>query len=168
MKLSVLMFPKIISKGGGQSAYKTSRSGCFDIIATDYEIKRDPGRYEVSMGRTRMVVVGTELYLDQETSFMSRLMRQAMDAAGVVPILVIRSRSGLASKYNIQVLGGEIDADYPGEIKVMLSSNSNEDWIQAIKPGVAIAQARWVLSWKAPGVDTLEIKRTGGFGSTDK
>lgn len=82
----------------------------------------------------------------------------------------IRPRSGLAAKYGISVLNapGTIDADYRGEIKVILVNLSNEPF--TINPGERIAQmvvARYErVEWEA--VETLdETERgAGGFGST--
>ena len=82
----------------------------------------------------------------------------------------VRPRSGLAAKKGITVLNspGTIDADYRGEIGVILVNLSNEDFY--IKDGERIAQlviakhAR--LNWEV--VDVLEETKRGenGFGST--
>lgn len=82
----------------------------------------------------------------------------------------IRPRSGLAAKHGISVLNapGTIDADYRGEIKVILVNLSNELFV--VNPGERIAQmvvARYErVEWEA--VETLdETERgAGGFGST--
>ena len=82
----------------------------------------------------------------------------------------IRPRSGLAAKHGITVLNspGTIDADYRGEIKVILVNLSNEPF--TINPGERVCQmvisrysrAEWVE------VETLdETERgSGGFGHT--
>jgi len=82
----------------------------------------------------------------------------------------VRPRSGLAAKKGITVLNspGTIDADYRGEIGVVLVNLSNEDFV--INDGERIAQlivakhAR--LNWEL--VDVLEETKRGenGFGST--
>ena len=82
----------------------------------------------------------------------------------------VRPRSGLAAKHGVTVLNtpGTIDADYRGEIKVILVNLSNEPF--TINPGERIAQmvvARYEkVEWNV--VDTLdETERgAGGFGST--
>ena len=82
----------------------------------------------------------------------------------------VRPRSGLAAKKGITVLNapGTIDADYRGEIGVILVNFSNEDF--AINDGERIAQlviAKYEqASWKE--VETLDIteRGAGGFGST--
>jgi dUTP pyrophosphatase len=84
----------------------------------------------------------------------------------------IRPRSGLAFKHGITVLNspGTIDADYRGEIKVLLINFGQEDF--TIQNGERIAQmvvARHEqISWEA--VETLgETSRgAGGYGSTGK
>ena len=52
----------------------------------------------------------------------------------------VRPRSGLAAKHGISVLNspGTIDADYRGEIKVILVNLSNEPFV--VNPGERIAQ----------------------------
>ena len=82
----------------------------------------------------------------------------------------IRPRSGLAAKHGITVLNtpGTIDADYRGEIKVILVNLSNDDF--TINPGERIAQmvvARYEkVEWDSvEALDETE-RGTGGFGST--
>ena len=84
----------------------------------------------------------------------------------------VRPRSGLAAKNGITVLNapGTIDADYRGEIGVILINLSNEDFI--VKDGERIAQlviAQYTQA-KWEKVEILdETKRgAGGFGSTGK
>ena len=82
----------------------------------------------------------------------------------------IRPRSGLAYKHGLTVLNspGTIDADYRGEIKVLLVNLSNESF--TIQPGERIAQmvvARHArVAWQQ--VSNLEesARGGGGFGST--
>ncbi|OYZ00900.1 MAG: deoxyuridine 5'-triphosphate nucleotidohydrolase [Sphingobacteriia bacterium 28-36-52] len=84
----------------------------------------------------------------------------------------IRPRSGLAIKQGITCLNspGTIDADYRGEIKVILINLSNEP--QTINPGDRIAQMVLqkveVVQW-VPVSELNESERgSGGFGSTGK
>lgn len=84
----------------------------------------------------------------------------------------IRPRSGMAYKHGITVLNspGTIDADYRGEIKVLLANLSNEAF--TIHHGDRVAQmviARHErIAWKV--VEELEDteRAAGGFGSTGK
>ena len=82
----------------------------------------------------------------------------------------VRPRSGLAAKYGVTVLNspGTIDADYRGEVKVILINHGKDDFI--INNGDRIAQ--FVI---APIVNTTFIevdelddtdRGEGGFGST--
>lgn len=82
----------------------------------------------------------------------------------------VRPRSGLAFKHGITVLNspGTIDADYRGEIGVLLINHGQESFI--IRDGERIAQlvlARHEqINWKS--TDTLDEtgRSAGGFGST--
>lgn len=82
----------------------------------------------------------------------------------------IRPRSGLALKHGVTVLNspGTIDADYRGEIKVILINHGKEPFV--IERGMRIAQMvveRYeTVAWDV--VDDLEASERGegGFGST--
>ena len=84
----------------------------------------------------------------------------------------IRPRSGLAFKHGITVLNspGTIDADYRGEIKVLLVNLSNETFI--VNNGERIAQmviARHEnAEWNVVHELTDTSRGAGGFGSTGK
>lgn len=84
----------------------------------------------------------------------------------------VRPRSGLAAKKGVSVLNspGTIDADYRGEIKVILINLSTEDFI--VEDGERIAQlivARHErVEWQAVEVLADSGRGTGGFGSTGK
>ena len=84
----------------------------------------------------------------------------------------VRPRSGLAYKHGLTVLNtpGTIDADYRGEIGVILVNLSNEDF--TIENGERVAQmviakheqAEWNLVEELSDTD----RGAGGFGSTGK
>lgn len=82
----------------------------------------------------------------------------------------VRPRSGLAAKHGISVLNapGTIDADYRGEVKVILVNLSNETFV--IEPGERIAQivvARHEsVEWESVEVLDETSRGEGGFGST--
>lgn len=82
----------------------------------------------------------------------------------------VRPRSGLAAKKGVTVLNtpGTVDADYRGEIRVILVNLSNEDFL--IEPGERIAQmvvARHErVEWEAAEELEDTERGTGGFGST--
>lgn len=82
----------------------------------------------------------------------------------------VRPRSGLAAKKGITVLNapGTIDADYRGEIGVILVNLSNEDF--TINNGERIAQLVIAKHERAEWVQVEELSETdrgeGGFGST--
>lgn len=82
----------------------------------------------------------------------------------------VRPRSGLAAKKGITVLNtpGTIDADYRGEIGVILVNLSNEDFI--INNGERIAQLVIAKHERAEWIEVELLSETdrgeGGFGST--
>lgn len=82
----------------------------------------------------------------------------------------VRPRSGLAAKKGITVLNspGTIDADYRGEIGVILVNLSNEDF--TIENGERIAQMVIAKHERAEWKQVEELEETsrgtGGFGST--
>jgi dUTP pyrophosphatase len=82
----------------------------------------------------------------------------------------VRPRSGLAAKFGISVLNspGTIDADYRGEIKVILVNLSNDPFV--INPGERIAQmvvARYEkVEWDQVEILNETERGEGGFGST--
>ena len=84
----------------------------------------------------------------------------------------VRPRSGLAAKHGITVLNspGTIDADYRGEIKVILVNLSKEPFV--INRGERIAQmviARYEkIEWEQVCELSDSERGEGGFGSTGK
>lgn len=84
----------------------------------------------------------------------------------------IRPRSGLAFKHGIGVLNspGTIDADYRGEIKVILVNLSSESF--EIKDGERIAQMviakHETVVWEQTDTLSETVRGEGGFGHTGK
>jgi dUTP pyrophosphatase len=82
----------------------------------------------------------------------------------------VRPRSGLAAKHGIGVLNspGTIDADYRGEIRVILFNASDRDY--AIKPGDRVAQIVFSIPAEVDLVESDSLSDTargpGGFGHT--
>lgn len=82
----------------------------------------------------------------------------------------VRPRSGLAAKKGVTVLNapGTVDADYRGEIGVILINLSNEDFV--INNGERIAQLVIAKHERAEWEETDSLDETkrgaGGFGST--
>lgn len=82
----------------------------------------------------------------------------------------VRPRSGLALKYGVTVLNspGTIDADYRGEIMVLLINLSQQDFV--IRDGERIAQ---LVVARYEGIEWVEVecldeteRGTGGYGHT--
>lgn len=84
----------------------------------------------------------------------------------------IRPRSGLALNHGITLLNapGTIDADYRGEIKVIVINLGSEEYI--LKRGERIAQMVFAKVWQAELIEVAALDETnrgqGGFGHTGK
>ncbi len=82
----------------------------------------------------------------------------------------VRPRSGLAAKKGITVLNspGTVDADYRGEIGVILVNLSNDDFV--IQDGERVAQLviakHEKVDWSEVSVLDETDRGSGGFGST--
>lgn len=80
----------------------------------------------------------------------------------------VAPRSGLASKHFLDIGAGVIDADYRGEVKVLMFNFSDVDY--QVKQGERIAQLvlERIVTPDVVEVDSLEasVRGAGGFGST--
>ena len=129
-------------------AYATSQSAGVDLRAH----MDDP----ITLAPLQRAMVPTGLYIALPAGFEAQ----------------VRPRSGLAAKHGITVLNtpGTIDADYRGEIRVILVNLSDQPF--DVVPGERIAQmviARHEqVEWEE--VDELDAteRGAGGFGSTGK
>jgi len=137
---------KRLSKEVSLPKYETNGSSGMDLSANiDKNINLDPGK---------SVIVPTGLMVAIPEGYE----------------IQIRPRSGLAAKKNISVLNtpGTIDADYRGEIKVILINLSNNKFI--VEKGLRIAQMVVCPVVKAHLEEVNELNDTfrgkGGFGST--
>lgn len=140
---------KVINKSGNQlPRYATPQSAGLDLQANIEE--------SITIGSLERALVPTGLFIALPEGYEAQ----------------IRPRSGLAAKHGITVLNspGTIDADYRGEIKVVLVNLSKEPF--TINNGERIAQmvvARCEQAeWET--VETLdETERgEGGFGHTGR
>jgi dUTP pyrophosphatase len=137
---------KRLSKEVSLPKYETSGSSGMDLAANiNTSIGLDPGKSVIiPTGLTVAIPEGFEIQ--------------------------IRPRSGLAAKKNISVLNtpGTIDADYRGEIKVILINLGAHKFI--IEKGLRIAQMVVCPVIKAHFEEVDELNNTfrgkGGFGST--
>jgi hypothetical protein len=82
----------------------------------------------------------------------------------------IKDRSGLAAKHGLTTLAGVIDADYRGEVKVVLLNTSSETY--EVQVGDRIAQAVFlpIPEFTLLEVDDLDstIRGSGSFGSSGR
>ena len=119
---------------------------------------------------------GMDLKADLEAPVILGPLERAMIPTGLYIALPegyeaqVRPRSGLAAKKGISVLNspGTVDADYRGEIRVILVNLSNEPF--TVMPGERIAQmvvARHErVEWENVEVLSETARGEGGFGST--
>ncbi|MFK7756071.1 MAG: dUTP diphosphatase [Flavobacteriales bacterium] len=121
---------------------------------------------------------GLDLRADLDKSVVLEPLQRALIPTGLYAAFPagteaqIRPRSGLAYKHGLTVLNspGTIDADYRGEIKVLLINLSNEAF--TVKDGERVAQlvlARYErVEWETTTDLALTARGAGGFGSTGK
>ena len=82
----------------------------------------------------------------------------------------IRARSGMGLKYGVTMVNGvgTIDADYRGEVGVLLINLGHEPFV--VEPGMRIAQmvlARYeTITWQETNELDETVRGDGGFGST--
>ncbi len=119
---------------------------------------------------------GMDLRANLEESVILKPLERAIIKTGLfieLPIGIeaqVRPRSGLAAKKGVTVLNapGTIDADYRGEIGVILVNLSNEDF--TIENGERIAQLIIAkherAAWEEVDVLGETVRGEGGFGST--
>ena len=131
-------------------AYQTAHAAGLDLtaaVADDAPLTLEPGR---------SALVPTGLHIALPEGFEAQ----------------VRPRSGLAAKHGVTVLNapGTIDADYRGEIGVLLINHGQAPFV--IRRGERIAQMVIAKVEKAlwQSVDTLpdSARGTGGFGSTGR
>ena len=129
-------------------------------------------KYETSLS------AGMDLYANIDEPIVLKPMQRALVKTGLFIALPdnyeaqIRPRSGLAYKKGVTVLNspGTIDADYRGEIGVILVNLSEQDFV--IEDGERIAQMVIAPYTKAQWKSVTDLSETdrgaGGFGSTGK
>lgn len=129
-------------------SYQTAHAAGMDLCAFLTEpIVLEPGK---------RILIPTGLYIELPEGFEAQ----------------VRPRSGLALKHGITVLNspGTIDADYRGEIKVLLINLGSEPF--TIQNGERIAQmivAEYTqITWKESSQLSATERGEGGYGSTGK
>ena len=137
---------KRLSKDVPLPKYETEGSSGLDLAANiDKQIK-------ISPGKSQIIPTGLAVAIPKDFE------------------IQIRPRSGLAAKSQISVLNtpGTIDADYRGELKVILINLSDKVFV--VEKGLRIAQMVLSPVIKATLKEVPELENTergsGGFGST--
>ena len=138
---------KIINKSShALPSYETIASAGMDLRANISE--------PITLKSLERTIVKTGLFIELPIGFEAQ----------------VRPRSGLAAKKGITVLNspGTVDADYRGEIGVILVNLSNDDF--TINDGERIAQLVIAkherVNWKEVTILNITERGTGGFGST--
>ena len=127
-------------------AYATAHAAGMDVVAAEAVTLGPGGRHAVATGLTIAIPEGYEVQ--------------------------VRPRSGLALKHGITCLNtpGTIDADYRGEVKVILANLGSEPF--EVKRGERIAQLVPAMVQRAVFMEVAELDETargaGGFGSTGR
>ena len=82
----------------------------------------------------------------------------------------IAPRSGLAAKFGLDILGGVIDCDYTGEVKVLLQNHGSNEHCVVVGDRIAQLIIEHISSPEIKEVGNLEetIRGQSGFGSTGK
>ncbi len=126
--------------------YQTTHSAGLDLMAFIAE--------PITLRPLQRALIPTGLYIELPAGYEAQ----------------IRPRSGLAFKHGISIVNapGTIDADYRGEIKVLLVNLSDQDF--TIENGLRIAQmviAKYErITWEAVNELSETARGAGGYGST--
>tara|TARA_R110002073_G_scaffold123234_1_gene266775 strand:- start:68862 stop:69293 length:432 start_codon:yes stop_codon:yes gene_type:complete len=138
---------QIINKSKHQTpAYETEQSAGMDLRANIDE--------SITLRPLERAIIKTGLYIALPPGFEAQ----------------VRPRSGLAAKKGITVLNspGTIDADYRGEIGVILVNLSNNDFV--VQDGERVAQLIIAKHERVVWNEVIVLNETergsGGFGST--
>ena len=141
------MICKIVNKStNATSAYATAQSAGMDLRA-NLEVP-------ITLNPMERAMIPTGLFIELPVGYEAQ----------------VRPRSGLAAKHGITVLNtpGTIDADYRGEIKVILINLSTEPF--EIQHGERIAQMviakHETVQWEEVEVLSDTERGAGGFGSS--
>lgn len=133
---------KLLDKQAVLPEYKSVAAACFDLTSLKY-VSFDPWQ-------TRVVPTGLAVELPKGYE------------------MVIRPRSGLTISTPFKVQIGTIDADYRGEVGIMVYNACNE--VTAINPGTRLAQAKVQKAEQFEIEEVEELTDTergsNGFGST--
>ena len=129
-------------------------------------------------GYATLAAAGMDIRANLDEPIILRSLERTLVPSGLfveIPVgyeAQIRPRSGLAFKNGLTVLNspGTIDADYRGEVKVILVNLSNQEF--TINDGERVAQMVIAKHEQAEWIEVETLEETarggGGFGSTGK
>lgn len=141
------MIVKITNKSGHVlPQYETEASAGMDLRASVHE--------DVVIKPLQRALVGTGLHIELPVGYEAQ----------------IRPRSGLALKYGISIVNspGTVDADYRGEIKILLVNLSDTDFTVANGDRIAqmIVSKHERVQWEESETLTETARGHGGYGHT--
>lgn len=123
-------------------------------LSAGYDLSSNESKFELFPGEKKLV----------DTGFAWKI------PTGYVGI--IKGRSGLAHKHGIDILAGVIDADYRGEIKVIMQNHGkkvvNVDWKDRIAQMLIIKISDSNSLVLVDEFSDETVRGSGGFGSTGK
>ena len=138
---------KIVNKSGHPvPAYQTEHSAGMDVHAATQE--------PITLQPLERALISTGFFIELPVGYEAQ----------------VRPRSGMAYKHGLTVLNspGTIDADYRGEVKVLLVNLSNEPY--TVQPGERIAQVvvarHEQVEWQEVSSLSETTRGAGGYGST--
>lgn len=135
---------KVLHPDAKIPAYQTDGSAGMDLHSTE----------SVRIHSMETVVVGTGIAMAIPAGYEGQ----------------VRPRSGLAAKHGITVLNspGTIDSDYRGELKVILTNTSKDDYEVCVGDRIAQIVLARVHQLSIVETETLDAtdRGSGGFGST--
>ncbi len=141
------MHVKVINKSKHElPSYQSDAAAGMDLRANIEE--------EVTLGPLQRALIPTGLFIELPQGYEAQ----------------IRPRSGLAFKHGLTVLNspGTVDADYRGEVKVLLVNLSNETFV--VKDGERVAQMvvakHEQVVWESSEALSETMRGAGGYGST--
>jgi dUTP pyrophosphatase len=144
----MIKVPIVNKSGNALPFYATAQSAGMDLCAANESpIVLEPGDYRL---------IPTGLYIQLPVGYEAQ----------------VRPRSGLAFKHGVTVLNspGTIDADYRGEIGVLLINHGKQAF--EVRKGERIAQmvvaAHATVDWQAAEALGETARGAGGFGHTGK
>ena len=149
----VMAVPTVVPPDGYLPARTTADAAGYDLCSAE-DVSLEPGQ-RATIGTGVKMAIGNPSIMSKFPAINFNVHAQ------------VRGRSGLAKK-GIDVFQGTVDADYRGEIKIIVINNSDQTF--EMKTGDRIAQLVFLITLVPMLVEVEKVEGTergeGGFGST--